>query len=103
MASPGPLEAGQIYLGDYLLSRLASLGVKNVFGVPGDFNLTFLDLVEDHGEGIRWVGCCNELNAVYAADGYARIKQVSVGSRARSKGTLSRDRELTSFIGAGPV
>jgi pyruvate decarboxylase len=23
------------------------------------------------------VGCCNELNAGYAADGYARVKQVS--------------------------
>jgi hypothetical protein len=23
---------------------------------------------------MRWIGCCNELNAAYAADGYARIK-----------------------------
>lgn len=23
---------------------------------------------------LKWVGCCNELNAAYACDGYARIK-----------------------------
>lgn len=45
----------------------------------GDFNLTFLDLVEDH-KTIEWVGCCNELNASYAADGYARVKQVRLFS-----------------------
>lgn len=25
---------------------------------------------------IRWLGMCNELNAAYAADGYARIKGI---------------------------
>lgn len=25
---------------------------------------------------LKWLGCCNELNAAYAADGYARIKGV---------------------------
>lgn len=24
--------------------------------------------------GLNWVGCCNELNGAYAADGYTRIK-----------------------------
>lgn len=24
--------------------------------------------------GLSWVGCCNELNGAYAADGYTRIK-----------------------------
>ncbi|KAL8286376.1 hypothetical protein RQP46_004393 [Phenoliferia psychrophenolica] len=74
MASPGELKKGEIYLGSYLLERLVQLGVKPMFGVPGDFNLTFLDLVEEH-KSIEWVGCCNELNASYAADGYARTKQ----------------------------
>jgi pyruvate decarboxylase len=68
----------QISVGNYLLARLAQLGVKCMFGVPGDFNLSFLDLVEDH-ESIDWVGNCNELNAAYAADGYARVKEHSLG------------------------
>ncbi|GAA5822122.1 hypothetical protein JCM10212_005920 [Sporobolomyces blumeae] len=74
VSSPGTLARGQTYLATYLLDRLAQLGVKPMFGVPGDFNLVFLDEVEKHKE-IEWLGCCNELNAAYAADGYARVKQ----------------------------
>ncbi|QCA03652.1 indolepyruvate decarboxylase [Pantoea vagans] len=58
-------------VGDYLLTRLQEMGIKHLFGVPGDYNLQFLDCVIDHPE-ISWVGCANELNAAYAADGYAR-------------------------------
>ncbi|KAF8195372.1 pyruvate decarboxylase THI3 [Pholiota molesta] len=69
-----------ITIGHYLLSRLAQLGVtSSMFGLPGDFNLGFLDLVEDHPK-INWVGNCNELNAAYAADGYARIKEGTLGA-----------------------
>ncbi|KAJ7858459.1 pyruvate decarboxylase [Mycena leptocephala] len=67
-----------IEVGNYLLARLEQLKVTKMFGVPGDFNLGFLDLVEDH-RTIDWVGNCNELNAAYAADGYARVKEHSVG------------------------
>lgn len=70
--------SSEIYVGQYLLARLEQLGVKSMFGVPGDFNLGFLDLVEDHPT-IDWVGNCNELNAAYAADGYARVKEHSLG------------------------
>ncbi|KAJ3547224.1 hypothetical protein NM208_g1621 [Fusarium decemcellulare] len=42
-------------------------------GVPGDMNLELLDYVEQV-EGLSWVGNANELNAAYAADGYARVK-----------------------------
>ncbi|KAJ3738731.1 pyruvate decarboxylase [Lentinula detonsa] len=66
-------------IGVYLLHRLEELGVRSFFGVPGDFNLGFLDLIDDY-TGIDWVGNCNELNAAYAADGYARIKTGSVGA-----------------------
>ncbi|MEX0578168.1 indolepyruvate decarboxylase, partial [Enterobacter cloacae subsp. cloacae] len=45
----------------------------HLFGVPGDYNLQFLDHVIDSPD-ICWVGCANELNASYAADGYARCK-----------------------------
>ncbi|KAF7299075.1 Pyruvate decarboxylase [Mycena indigotica] len=67
-----------VYIGQYLLTRLEQLKVTKMFGVPGDFNLGFLDLVEDHPT-IDWVGNCNELNASYAADGYARVKEHSLG------------------------
>lgn len=58
---------------DHLLDRLAELGVDCAFGVPGDYSLRMLDHVVDH-ERVRWVGCTNELNAGYAADGYGRLR-----------------------------
>ena len=58
---------------DYLLDRLTDCGAYHLFGVPGDYNLQFLDHVIDSPD-ICWVGCANELNASYAADGYARCK-----------------------------
>ena len=63
--------AQTIKIADYLFKRLRQLGVRSMFGVPGDYNLTLLDYVEP--AGLRWVGNCNELNAAYAADAYARI------------------------------
>lgn len=73
-----PESGEQIFVGQYLVERLVQLGVTKMFGVPGDFNLGFLDFVEDH-PNIDWVGNCNELNAAYAADGYARVKETSLG------------------------
>jgi len=67
-------EGDLIYVGQYLCERLVQLGVTQIFGVPGDFNLGFLDFIEDHPK-LEWVGNCNELNAAYAADGYARVKE----------------------------
>ncbi|KAL3820357.1 hypothetical protein ACJIZ3_006262 [Penstemon smallii] len=62
-------------LGGHLARRLVQIGVNDVFSVPGDFNLTLLDhLVAE--PGLNLIGCCNELNAGYAADGYARAKGV---------------------------
>lgn len=60
-------------VGDYLLARLNEMGIDHLFGVPGDYNLQFLDHVIDHPR-LAWVGCANELNAAYAADGYARCR-----------------------------
>jgi indolepyruvate decarboxylase len=57
----------------HVLSRLRSIGLKEVFGVPGDFSFPVCDAICQDPE-MRWIGCCNELNAAYAADGYARIK-----------------------------
>ncbi|KAJ9073567.1 hypothetical protein DSO57_1014957 [Entomophthora muscae] len=66
-------ETKQMSVGQFLVLRLFQIGVLDVFGVPGDFNMEFLDLVEDF-KGVEWIGCCNELNASYAADGYARVR-----------------------------
>ncbi|MCP2005771.1 alpha-keto acid decarboxylase family protein [Buttiauxella ferragutiae] len=56
---------------DYILDRFTEAGINHLFGVPGDYNLQFLDSVIENPT-LAWVGCANELNAAYAADGYAR-------------------------------
>ena len=61
-------------VGGYLAQRLKHVGVGHVFGVPGDYVLAFMDRIID--SGIELVGTCNELNAGYAGDGYARLKGV---------------------------
>ncbi|MFH1476470.1 MAG: thiamine pyrophosphate-binding protein [Verrucomicrobiota bacterium] len=58
-------------LSRYLLHRLQEADIHHLFGVPGDYVLDFLD--EVIASPIQWVGTCNELNAGYAADGYARL------------------------------
>ncbi|MFK8848713.1 alpha-keto acid decarboxylase family protein [Streptomyces sp. Ac-502] len=65
--------ASRITVADYLLRRLRELDVEHLFGVPGDYNLGFLDQVTAF-PGLTWVGTCNELDAAYAADGYARLR-----------------------------
>lgn len=64
----------KISLSVYIIERLKQLDCRQIFGVPGDFNLEFLDYIEDD-DTLQWVGNANELNAAYAADGYARIKR----------------------------
>ena len=59
----------------HVLTRLKDIGVGDVLGVPGDFAFPVNDAICEH-PGINWIGCCNELNASYAADGYARIRGV---------------------------
>ena len=75
-------------VGNYLLDRLVELGVTDVFGVPGDYNLGFLDDVLEH-EKLEWVGNTNELNAGYAADGYARVRGLGALVTTYGVGELS--------------
>ncbi|KAF1920344.1 thiamine diphosphate-binding protein [Ampelomyces quisqualis] len=72
---------------EYLFRRLHQVGVESVHGVPGDYNLVALDYIPK--AGLKWVGNCNELNAGYAADGYARVKGISALVTTFGVGELS--------------
>jgi TPP-dependent 2-oxoacid decarboxylase len=61
-------------VGQYLVRRLEQVGLKHIFGVPGDYVLRFFDVLE--ASSIDLVVTCNELNAGYAADAYARLNGV---------------------------
>lgn len=75
-------------VGDYLLDRLSELGVTDVFGVPGDYQLEFLDHVVAHPR-LRWIGGANELNAGYAADAYGRLRGMAALVTTFGVGELS--------------
>ncbi|PWY84568.1 pyruvate decarboxylase [Aspergillus sclerotioniger CBS 115572] len=72
---------------EYLFRRLYEVGVRSVHGVPGDYNLAALDYLPKCG--LRWVGNCNELNAGYAADGYARVNGIGALITTFGVGELS--------------
>jgi len=71
----------------YLLHRLNEAGIKHLFGVPGDYVLDFLD--EVIAGPLQWIGACNELNAGYAADGYARMNGAGAAVVTYGVGGLS--------------
>ena len=77
----------KITVAEYLLARLKELGVDHLFGVPGDFVLGFFNQVLK--SDLLYVGTCNELNAAYAADGYARIKGIGAFASTFGVGELS--------------
>src|ERR1035437_4790947 len=56
--------------GDVLMETLTSLGVTTIFGIPGQHALGAFDALRR--SDLVFVGLRNELNAGFAADGYAR-------------------------------
>lgn len=73
---------------EYVLTRLAQLGIDKVFGIPGDYAFSIDDAVEQI-PALEWVVCANELNAAYAADGYARIRGAAILTTTYGVGELS--------------
>jgi indolepyruvate decarboxylase len=73
---------------DYIVQRIVDEGVEHCFGVPGDYAFPVGDAV-DRNPNIKWIGCSNELNASYAADGYARARGAAMLSTTYAVGELS--------------
>ena len=73
----------------YVLSRLKNLGITDVFGVPGDYAFPINDAICGDKE-MRFIGSCNEVNAAYSADGYARIKGLAASTRLLAPANLMR-------------
>ncbi len=59
-------------IGDYLIEKLYAHGVRHVFGVPGDYALSFFHELES--SAIQVINTCDEQGAGFAADAYARVK-----------------------------
>src|SRR6266849_9188277 len=72
---------------DYILKRLSEQGVDTLFGVPAAYCTPLFDAATRHG--ITPVVTTSDLEAGYAADGYARTKGLGAVSVAYGVGTLS--------------
>jgi len=59
-------------IGEYLIRRLQDYGIADVFGIPGDYVLSFYAMLEE--SPINTVGCTREDCAGFAADAYARVR-----------------------------
>src|SRR6201987_2685484 len=73
---------------DYIVERLAAEGISHCFGVAGDYVFPICDAV-DSSTKVKWIGCANEVNASYAADGYARIRGAAMLATTYGVGELS--------------
>lgn len=90
----------QVTVGSYLGLRLVQAGLRDFFTVPGDFTLVLLDQLLAT-PGLRMIGCCNELNAGYAADGYARTSGFSAAVVTYTVGGLSLINAVAGAYGDG--
>jgi indolepyruvate decarboxylase len=77
-----------VSVADYIVDRLATEGIEHCFGVAGDYVFPICDAVDSSAK-VKWIGCANELNASYAADGYARIRGAAMLATTYGVGELS--------------
>ena len=104
-------HATPVRLGDYLIERRSALGVAHMFGVPGDFVLSFMSILDHADSPIQLVGTCDEQGAGFAADAYARIMGIGaccvtygVGGLkvANSAGQAYAEKSPVVYISGGP-
>jgi len=63
-------------IGGYLIDQLLKRGADHVFGVPGDYVLTFFKQLEE--SPLKIINTTDEQGAGFAADAYARIRGIGV-------------------------
>jgi indolepyruvate decarboxylase len=64
-------QKSHLSIGEYLIQRLQDYGVADVFGIPGDYILSFYTMLEE--SSLNAIGCTREDCAGFAADAYARV------------------------------
>jgi len=89
MREPSPsLHNKRPTVAEYAVHRIVALGIRHVFGLPGDFSFPINDAIENH-PGLEWILSSNELNASYSADGYARVSGAGMLTTTFGVGELS--------------
>ncbi|HEV7474590.1 MAG TPA: thiamine pyrophosphate-dependent enzyme [Pyrinomonadaceae bacterium] len=88
---------------DYLLTRLKQLNVTEVFQIPGDYVKHFTQALEVF-DGVKAIGCVNELDAAYAADAYGRTRGLGAVSLQYGVSTFSALNAIAgAYVERSPV
>ncbi|WP_369362345.1 alpha-keto acid decarboxylase family protein [Streptomyces sp. CG4] len=74
-------------VGQYLVDRLRQLGLEHLFSIAGDYAIDWLNRYVTPSS-IQIIEEVNEVNAGYAADGYARLKGIGALCVTYSAGAL---------------
>jgi indolepyruvate decarboxylase len=74
-------------VGRYLVERLSQVGLDHLFSIAGDYSIEWVNKYVEPSN-IQVVEEVNELNAGYAADGYARMKGIGALCVTYSAGAL---------------
>ena len=95
-------RSSEVSIGQYLIHRLQDYGIRDVFGIPGDYVLSFYGMLEQ--SPINVVGCTREDCAGFAADAYARINGMGAVCVTYCVGGLSVCNSLAgAFAEKSPV
>jgi indolepyruvate decarboxylase len=87
---------------DYILQRLTEQNVDTLFGVPAAYCAPLFDAASRHG--VASVVAASDLEAGYAADGYARTKGLGAVSVSYGVGTLSMINAIAgAYVERSPV
>ncbi|MGR9145616.1 alpha-keto acid decarboxylase family protein (plasmid) [Rhizobium leguminosarum] len=90
-------------VGQYLVDRLRELGLGHLFSVAGDYSIEWVNSYVEKS-GIQVIEEVNELNAGYAADGYARLKGIGALCVTYSAGSLCATNAIAgSYVEKVPV
>lgn len=81
------MNTDEYTVGNYLVDRLSELGLEHLFSIAGDYSIEWVNSYVAPST-IEVVGEVNELNAGYAADGYARLKGIGALCVTYSAGAL---------------
>ena len=73
-------------IGDFLITQFKVHGVSHVFGIPGDYILSFYSKLAN--SSIKIINTCDEQGAGFAADAYARINGLGIVCVTYNAGSL---------------
>ena len=100
--APGDAAAARVSTAAYIARRLQQLGCRTLFGVPGATCDPFFEAADKGGMAI--VVTASDLEAGYAADGYARQRGIGVVSVTSGVGTLSLINAIAgAYVERSPV